>query len=54
MIGFAELGMDMEPLKEHFIEFLGPQAAGSILKQVEIELTEHARSKQSGSRQAIL
>jgi len=52
MIGFAELGVDLAPLKEHFIEFLGPQVAGPMIEQVEVELSQHAGSARQGTSQA--
>ena len=52
MIGFDELGMDLAPLKEHFIEFLGPQVAGPMIERVELELSEHAGSARQGKTQA--
>jgi hypothetical protein len=44
MIGHTELGIDLEPLKEHFVEFLGPRIARPILQEIEAELAEDARS----------
>ena len=40
MIGFRELGWDLEPLKDHFVAFLGPEIARPIFKSVEAELSE--------------
>ena len=47
MIGFSELGWDLEPLKDHFVEFLGPWIARPIFERVESELAEYAGSVQS-------
>jgi hypothetical protein len=43
MIGFSELGWDLERLKDHFVEFLGPWIARPIFERVEYELTEFDR-----------
>jgi hypothetical protein len=52
MIGFTELGIDLEPLKEHFIGWLGPQLAGPIIEGVEAELAEDAGSAKLDLRRA--
>jgi hypothetical protein len=43
MIGFTELGWDLEGLKDHFVEFLGPWIARPIFERVESELAQPVR-----------
>lgn len=42
LIGFSELGLDIEPVEDHFMEFLGPAVASPIIEAIKRELAaEH-------------
>lgn len=42
IIGFTELGWDLQPLKDHFVDFLGRSDANAIFERVEAEFAGHA------------
>ncbi|WP_417908533.1 glycosyltransferase [Candidatus Electronema sp. PJ] len=42
LIGFAELGLDIEPIKEHFIGLLGKKEAEAILRELTLEMEQKA------------
>ena len=49
MIGFSELGWDLKPLKDHFVEFLGPWITRPIFERVEAELAGYGGSVQNSA-----
>jgi hypothetical protein len=52
MLGFTELGWDLQPLKDHFVDLLGANSANEIFERVEAELgPEPALSRKAFKRQ---
>jgi hypothetical protein len=49
MLGFTELGWDLQPLKDHFVDLLGANNANEIFERVEAELGHGACALQEGS-----